>query len=315
MELMPRKNSFFYSFENTPLKEIDRAQKKRIDYYPFGLEHQKADNTASSSNIGQQYKFNGVELENSTGLYEMDFRQYDPSLGRFTSVDPLAEERQWVSTYNFGQNNPVLRVDPSGLLDWVYNKDKDQYVWDADVTGADDVDLADNTEYVGLNKTDIDNHFEENNNWFTSTFGDPNISSKSFTNYIGNEMNKKIEKFIETGEAQRLDNIRGLYENSNKESHSGQIYFQFDLDININNERLTGGYGITHLFKNKHLNIIDGTSFSTQKFNREVAKIEFPYNVKFTSSRVRGRKPRAPIHIKIHKESVDTYNKLYNYKQ
>ncbi|MDB9837116.1 hypothetical protein OAC51_09500, partial [Flavobacteriaceae bacterium] len=45
------------------------------------------------------------------------FRQFDPTLGRFTSVDPLGEERQWVSTYNFGQNNPILRVDPSGLLD------------------------------------------------------------------------------------------------------------------------------------------------------------------------------------------------------
>ena len=93
------------------------------DYYPFGLEHGKAGTTVESSNLGENYKFNGVELENSTGLYEMDFRQYDPTLGRFTSVDQLAEERYSVSTYNFAQNNPVLRIDPLGLLDYnpVYN--------------------------------------------------------------------------------------------------------------------------------------------------------------------------------------------------
>ncbi|MDB9911175.1 RHS repeat-associated core domain-containing protein [Flavobacteriaceae bacterium] len=106
------------------MKEIDRAQKKRIDYYPFGLQHKKAKTVVESSNLGQNYKFNGVELENSTGLYEMDFRQFDPTLGRFTSVDPLGEERQWVSTYNFGQNNPISRVDPTGLIDWIPNVDK-----------------------------------------------------------------------------------------------------------------------------------------------------------------------------------------------
>ena len=59
-----------------------------------------------------------MELNDDLGLYEMDFRQYDPTLGRFTSVDPLSEERNWISNYNFGQNNPVLRVDPTGLIDW-----------------------------------------------------------------------------------------------------------------------------------------------------------------------------------------------------
>jgi len=33
------------------------------------------------------------------------------------SVDPLADERSWVSPYSYVQNSPVMRVDPSGALD------------------------------------------------------------------------------------------------------------------------------------------------------------------------------------------------------
>ncbi|QMU66577.1 MAG: hypothetical protein GKR88_21305 [Flavobacteriaceae bacterium] len=47
----------------------------------------------------------------------MDFRHYDASIGRFMVVDPMAEERNWLTPYNFVQNNPILRVDPTGLLD------------------------------------------------------------------------------------------------------------------------------------------------------------------------------------------------------
>src|SRR5690606_41057454 len=61
--------------------------------------------------------------------YEMDFRQYDPAVGRFTSVDPMAEERNWLTPYNFVQNNPVVRVDPSGLLDTYGVNDDGDVVW------------------------------------------------------------------------------------------------------------------------------------------------------------------------------------------
>ena len=96
------------------------------DYYPFGMEQIKERSITNSTNLGEQYKFNGVEYNETLdlNLYEMDFRQYDPTIGRFLSVDPLAEEREWIVPYNFAQNNPILRVDPTGLLDWIYDKDK-----------------------------------------------------------------------------------------------------------------------------------------------------------------------------------------------
>jgi len=50
-------------------------------------------------------------------------RIYDSRVGRWLSVDPFAEERSWVSSYNFVQNNPLNRIDPTGMLDDEYDKD------------------------------------------------------------------------------------------------------------------------------------------------------------------------------------------------
>jgi len=91
------------------------------NYYPFGMKHRGYNSNVSpnGNSVAQKWKFQGVELEESLGLdlYEMEFRNYDAAIGRFMSIDPLAEERNWLTPYNFVQNNPLIRIDPSGLLD------------------------------------------------------------------------------------------------------------------------------------------------------------------------------------------------------
>ncbi len=47
---------------------------------------------------------------------------YDAAIGRWGVVDPLADQRTWISPYNFVQNKPLIRVDPDGMLDDYYNK-------------------------------------------------------------------------------------------------------------------------------------------------------------------------------------------------
>ena len=47
----------------------------------------------------------------------MDYgaRWYDGALGRWTAVDPIAEEFPWVSTCNYAENEPVGHIDLHGL--------------------------------------------------------------------------------------------------------------------------------------------------------------------------------------------------------
>ncbi len=83
------------------------------DYYPFGLRWY------SNGNPLYKYKFGGKELQTELNLNTYDFhaRQQDPQLGWFWGVDPMADERVNLSSFNYVQNNPIGRVDPTGMLD------------------------------------------------------------------------------------------------------------------------------------------------------------------------------------------------------
>jgi len=48
---------------------------------------------------------------------------YMPEVGRWGAADPMSEKREWLSPYNYVQNNPVIRVDPDGAFDdFVFNQ-------------------------------------------------------------------------------------------------------------------------------------------------------------------------------------------------
>lgn len=50
-------------------------------------------------------------------IYYYGARYYDPELGRFLAVDPLASRNSALSPYVYVRNNPLMRIDPSGLTD------------------------------------------------------------------------------------------------------------------------------------------------------------------------------------------------------
>ena len=66
----------------------------------------------------QPYRFLGNELytSNSLGLYDFSARMYDPTLGRFLSVDPMAEGYRHLSPYAYCAGNPVVYVDKDGQV-------------------------------------------------------------------------------------------------------------------------------------------------------------------------------------------------------
>jgi RHS repeat-associated protein len=92
------------------------------NYYPFGLKH-SGYNEGGFEASKYKYKYNGKELQDELGLnvYDYGARFYDPAIGRWMNVDPLAEKHPDYSPYVYCANNPVLYVDPDGR-DWVISQ-------------------------------------------------------------------------------------------------------------------------------------------------------------------------------------------------
>ena len=90
------------------------------NYYPFGMmqpgRHNPGNSTASG---GYRFGYNGKEKDDNGELgltnYDYGFRIYNPAIGRFLSLDPLAREFPWWSPYHFAGNTPIKAVDLDGL--------------------------------------------------------------------------------------------------------------------------------------------------------------------------------------------------------
>ena len=84
------------------------------DYYPFGLA--MPDRSNNTANPNDDYKFTGHERDEEADLM-LDYmmaRNYDPIIGRFLQIDPLAHEYPGLSPYNYVNNNPLNFIDPDG---------------------------------------------------------------------------------------------------------------------------------------------------------------------------------------------------------
>ncbi|UTX50274.1 DUF6443 domain-containing protein [Chryseobacterium sp. MA9] len=83
------------------------------NYYPFGLKH--GISNPSVGNPSYNYKYNGKELQ-ETGMYDYGARMYMPDLGRWGVIDPLAEASRRFTPYHYGNNNPIMFIDPDGRI-------------------------------------------------------------------------------------------------------------------------------------------------------------------------------------------------------
>ena len=90
---------------------------QEMHYYPSGL---RMDGPwQNRSKFDYNYQFNGKELHQDLGFDWLAFgaRCYDGAIGRFMSVDPLADEAPGWTPYRFAFCNPVNYIDPDGLFE------------------------------------------------------------------------------------------------------------------------------------------------------------------------------------------------------
>jgi RHS repeat-associated protein len=65
---------------------------------------------------GDRYKYTGREFDAATGLQYNRARYYDPTIGRWTSQDPLGFDAGDPNLYRYVRNDPTNATDPSGLI-------------------------------------------------------------------------------------------------------------------------------------------------------------------------------------------------------
>ncbi len=87
----------------------------RFDYEPFGLLIEQSGPASAGAE-----RYTGKPLDAELGLYYFGARYYDPGLGRFITADSARDGLNW---YAYCSNDPLGRIDPSGLVDYLYNQD------------------------------------------------------------------------------------------------------------------------------------------------------------------------------------------------
>jgi RHS repeat-associated protein len=86
------------------------------------LKHKGYNNVVSSNgnSVANKFLYNGQELQEDLDLnmYDYGARMYDPAIGRWNGIDPLAVIMEGDSPYGYAFNNPVFFIDIQGMIPW-----------------------------------------------------------------------------------------------------------------------------------------------------------------------------------------------------
>ncbi len=150
--------------------------KEENHYYPFGLPIVALGSQASGFK-DNKYKYQSNEYNKEQGLNWMNFhaRAYDPQVGRFLSIDPLADDegQQGFSPYAAMGNNPSVMIDPNGTTMQVSGDETMARKYLDSWLGHDNYDLT------GGVVTILDGRYGAALSHLTSYFMDNNIGGSS----------------------------------------------------------------------------------------------------------------------------------------
>lgn len=139
-------------------------------YYPYGGLFGE-----STNGDIQRFKYNGKELDRMHGLdwYDYGARHMTPDVGRFTTMDPLAEKYYHTSPYAYCDNNPVNAIDLNGdTITYTYKGEQYTYMKDSNNIG-----------FYDLNGNKLDSPFA-------------NVLSRALQDIDSGEKGKKLINYL-----------------------------------------------------------------------------------------------------------------------
>ena len=100
-------------FDDFKFEHIKSPVIQAEDYYPFGLTF---NDYRRENSLLNKYKFNKKEFQDdlSFNMYDYGARFYDPSIARFSTIDPQATTYSSWAPYLYAGNDPVRYEDTNG---------------------------------------------------------------------------------------------------------------------------------------------------------------------------------------------------------
>ncbi|THV62040.1 RHS repeat domain-containing protein, partial [Chryseobacterium candidae] len=229
------------------------------NYYPFGLLH----NYTATTQNAYQYKYNGKELQ-ETGNYDYGARQYMPDIGRWSVIDPMAEQyRRW-SPYNYTVNNPIRFTDPDGMQ--IAPGSQEQ--WDKHKKDIQDKKAGLESEKAGLAQKAKDEGWSQK-----KLARQENRLSEKISSLGGSLDNMGVLE--ESDNVYALENSNGENGKTYYDSNTGNINLSFDGSTSEFVHEMTHGYqfetGSLVLYK-------DGYSAGTLNNETGSYKAQFAYD-------------------------------------
>ncbi|MBT0813075.1 RHS repeat-associated core domain-containing protein, partial [Litoribacter ruber] len=136
---------------------------KLTDYYPFGL---AMEGRTYQDSLTYRYGFNGKENDLETGTQDYGFRIYDPRVAKFLSIDPLARDFPWNSTYAFAENDVIRSIDLEGLEKLIMTN-VDAKKKTAQITIKKDIQIINSpnlpSSYASIDNNKVNNLFSKGN--------------------------------------------------------------------------------------------------------------------------------------------------------
>ena len=182
------------------------------DYYPGGMT--MPGRKYSQSNTTYRYGFNGKEKSDEVygegNAYDFGARIKDPRLGRWLSLDPLAQKYPFASPYNFVLNTPIQAKDPDGKLVIFVNGYQGPvsdvlfsftniFLKASRFFTGERIEMVDRFNYWGR----MDSKFMQRIGDYNSVYADASssaVSTEAYRNERGKNAGRALLKKIESGE-------------------------------------------------------------------------------------------------------------------